>query len=152
MKVGGDIIARTRIADLSSRVTFRRSGGRARCARFPPAILRRPFSALHVAPGGAGRNTRAPEAPSGDEHPLRVSLPGCREPVADALTANRSQVTTWLHGNASRLRIDYVAGRTTGFTLARGATEVVPAQGARIILVRDPAMPTGYRILTSFPQ
>jgi hypothetical protein len=72
--------------------------------------------------------------------------------VAEALAANQPQIASWLRGTAGRLRIDYVAGRTTGFTLTRGVTDMLPVQGARIILVRDPTLPTGYRILTSFPQ
>lgn len=72
--------------------------------------------------------------------------------VADALGANQPQIHTWLRGTAGRLRIDYTAGRTTGFTLPRGAADMLPIQGARIFVVRDPTMPTGHRILTSFPQ
>jgi len=52
---------------------------------------------------------------------------------------------------AGRLRIDYTLPDTVGISVSRGDTSAVDVNSSKIILVRDPSMPTGYKILTGYP-
>ncbi|HKV96049.1 MAG TPA: RNase A-like domain-containing protein, partial [Gammaproteobacteria bacterium] len=56
-----------------------------------------------------------------------------------------------LKGTGGRLRLDALLIDSTGISVTRGATGAVDAISVRIILVRDPSMPIGYKILTGFP-
>jgi hypothetical protein len=71
--------------------------------------------------------------------------------VSQALDANTTKVADWLSGTAPRLRIDHTLADPVGISVARGATGAVDASSARVILLREPTMPTGYKILTGFP-
>jgi hypothetical protein len=71
--------------------------------------------------------------------------------VSQALDANQSAISTWLNGSAGRLRIDYTLPDPVGISVSRGATSAIDVNSTRTILVRDPSMPTGYKILTGFP-
>ncbi|WP_152680351.1 RNase A-like domain-containing protein [Chromobacterium subtsugae] len=71
--------------------------------------------------------------------------------VSDALDANQATITDWLNGSSGRLRIDYSQSDPIGISVSRGATGAIDVSGSRIILVRNPSMPTGYNILTGFP-
>lgn len=71
--------------------------------------------------------------------------------VSQALDANQSAISNWLNGSAGRLRIDYTLPDPVGISVSRGATNAIDVSSNRIILVRDPSMPTGYKILTGFP-
>ncbi|WP_197325576.1 hemagglutinin repeat-containing protein [Ralstonia solanacearum] len=71
--------------------------------------------------------------------------------VSQALDANQTTIDSWLKGSSSRLRIDYSLSESVGISVSRGATGATDVNSARIILVRDSSMPTGYRILTGFP-
>ncbi|WP_152969166.1 RNase A-like domain-containing protein [Amantichitinum ursilacus] len=71
--------------------------------------------------------------------------------VSQALDANQTTISDWLNGTSGRLRIDYTLPDPVGISVSRGATGAVDVNSSRIILVRDPSMPTGYKILTGFP-
>ena len=71
--------------------------------------------------------------------------------VSGALDANASNISRWLSGSSGRLRIDYTASNPVGISVARGTSGAVEVNSKRIILVRDPKLPTGYRIQTGFP-
>jgi RHS repeat-associated protein len=72
--------------------------------------------------------------------------------TAEALHARASDVSNWLAGTQARLVLDRVPiGYNVGRSLPRGAAAASDVQAVRIVLQRDPAMPTGYRIITSFP-
>lgn len=71
--------------------------------------------------------------------------------VSQTLDANQAKISDWLGGNKPRLRLDYTFTDPVGISVSRGATGAVDASSARVILVRDASMPTGYRILTGFP-
>lgn len=71
--------------------------------------------------------------------------------VSQALDANQSAISTCLKGSAGRLRIDYTLPNPVGISVSRGATSAIDVNSTRTILVRDPSMPTGYKILTGFP-
>ncbi|SPB17149.1 hemagglutinin [Caballeronia novacaledonica] len=71
--------------------------------------------------------------------------------VSQALDANKSTITDWLAGSSSRLRLDYSSSDPTGISVAKGTSGAVDVNSARVILVRDPSMPTGYKILTGYP-
>jgi filamentous hemagglutinin len=67
------------------------------------------------------------------------------------LDANQSVVQNWLKGTSNRLRLDYSLSDPIGISVTRGAAGAVDAGSVRVILIRDPSMPTGYKILTGFP-
>ena len=71
--------------------------------------------------------------------------------VSQALDANQSVIANWLNGSVNRLRIDYTLPDPVGISVSRGASGAVDVNSTRAILVRDPSMPTGYKILTGFP-
>jgi filamentous hemagglutinin len=71
--------------------------------------------------------------------------------VSQALDAHQTTISDWLNGTSGRLRIDYTLPDPVGISVSRGATSAVDVNSSRIILVRDPSMRTGYKILTGFP-
>jgi hypothetical protein len=71
--------------------------------------------------------------------------------MLQTLEANQTTISDWLNGSAGRLRLDYSLPDPVGISVSRGATGAVDVGSVRVILVRDPSMPTGYRILTGFP-
>ena len=71
--------------------------------------------------------------------------------IAQTIEANQAAITTWLGGSSNVLRITHsVPG--AGRVLVRGAAAAIDVDNVRVVLVRDPSLPTGYRILTAFPQ
>lgn len=71
--------------------------------------------------------------------------------IAQALNRERGRLVTWLEERGRILRLDAVLEDVTGVSVnAAGAAQRV--QGIRIILLRAPDSPSGYRILTAFPQ
>ena len=71
--------------------------------------------------------------------------------IAQALNRERGKLDTWLDESGGRLRLDAVLEGVTGVSVsAAGAAQRV--HGIRIILVRASDSPSGYRILTAFPQ
>jgi hypothetical protein len=72
--------------------------------------------------------------------------------ISDVMAARQSVIDEWLTGSRRRLELDGEAGSVIGRVAIRETGEVVEATRLRIVLVRDDAMPDGYRILTSFPK
>nr|WP_246416156.1 RNase A-like domain-containing protein [Nocardioides luti] len=70
--------------------------------------------------------------------------------IREGLTAHPERIRAWIEGDSGRLRLDASLRSSTGISMTRNG--VVDVRGVRIILVRDPSMPDGYRILTAFPQ
>ncbi|MFG6446799.1 RNase A-like domain-containing protein [Roseateles sp. BYS180W] len=77
--------------------------------------------------------------------------PAAESAVSQTLDANQIKVSDWLSGTAPRLRLDHALTGPAGISVTRGAGGAVDASSVRVILVRDPRMPTGYRTLTGFP-
>lgn len=71
--------------------------------------------------------------------------------VSGVLDARQADVSSWLSGGSNRLRLDYSLPEPVGISVSRGATSAVEVISARVILVRDPLMPLGYKIQTGFP-
>ena len=73
--------------------------------------------------------------------------------IADVISANSSLIRAWLSGTGRKLPI---SGRSmsgpVGRHVAQGSTTITDVAGIRAVLVRDPNMPTGYRIQTAFPE
>ncbi|MEF9905830.1 RNase A-like domain-containing protein [Streptomyces sp. P9-A2] len=74
-----------------------------------------------------------------------------------ALEKNQRKISTWLSkGAKGPLRLEARFDENTGLHLTRyDFTHGQPTQwvrGARVILKADPSAPSGYRVLTSFPQ
>lgn len=79
------------------------------------------------------------------------SIASAERAIGDALRMNDVAIRNWLTGGVPKLRIDAAFGRITGISVdAAGVTRKVT--GVRIILVRSGDTPTGFRILTAFPQ
>jgi hypothetical protein len=76
---------------------------------------------------------------------------GAENAVSQLLDANQNSIANWLNGSGGRLRLDYSYPEPVGISVTRGASGAVDVNSARVILVRDPSMPTGYKILTGFP-
>ena len=71
--------------------------------------------------------------------------------ISQALNSNSKQIADWLSGSLPRLRVDYTGQSYTGVSVTRGASKAVGVNSIRIIIVRDPSLPIGYRIQTAFP-
>ena len=71
--------------------------------------------------------------------------------VAATLQSNSGRISSWLAGAGERLVLNHRMGKPVGISLMRGAAHAVSASSVRIVLVRDSALPNGYRILTGYP-
>ncbi len=71
--------------------------------------------------------------------------------IAQALASAEDQIGPWLASGESKLRIDGMLSEVTGLS-ATGAAAAHRVRGIRVILVRAPESPSGYRIVTAFPQ
>jgi hypothetical protein len=71
--------------------------------------------------------------------------------IGQALTSRATAVEQWLAGSNARLAFDAPLSSTVGRTLVRGAQSPVSSSTVRVVLVRDAAFQSGYRILTAFP-
>lgn len=72
--------------------------------------------------------------------------------IADSLRANDDEIQRWLQDPSSdRLPISHTHDYPTGRHVPAGGSQVSEVSGSRTILVKDPSMPKGYRILTSHP-
>jgi hypothetical protein len=89
-----------------------------------------------------------PTAPHASSFADEASAARC---VETSLKSRAGSVDEWLNGSAKQLRIDHVLDDVTGISVNR-AGEIEQVKGIRLILVRDPSMPEGYWIKTSFPQ
>ena len=72
--------------------------------------------------------------------------------VADVLAENEGEIEAFLQGNQAKLVLNGQAPGLVGRYVAQGATDVVDVSGVRVVLQRDPALATGYRIQTAYPQ
>lgn len=72
--------------------------------------------------------------------------------IADSIRANDDEIQRWLADPSSdRLPISHRHDYPTGRHVPAGGSQVSEVSGSRTILVKDPSMPKGYRILTSHP-
>ncbi|GGC66837.1 hypothetical protein GCM10011362_14180 [Marinobacter halophilus] len=71
--------------------------------------------------------------------------------VSQVLEANQTKITDWLEGSGGRLPLDHTLTDPAGLSVTRGSANAVAVNSARVILVRDSSMPTGYKILTGYP-
>ncbi|MER6548352.1 RNase A-like domain-containing protein [Streptomyces sp. NPDC001250] len=74
-----------------------------------------------------------------------------------AISKNQRKISAWLaKGAKAPLRLDAMFDENTGLHLTRyDFTHGLPTKwvrGVRVILKADPSAPSGYRVLTSFPQ
>jgi hypothetical protein len=71
--------------------------------------------------------------------------------IAQAMSKAQAKLDAWLERGKKRLQIDELLDEATGISVdAAGVVHRV--HGVRIILVRTPDSPSGYRVLTAFPQ
>lgn len=72
--------------------------------------------------------------------------------ISDSIAAHRAEIDEWLAGQGRRYVVHFDHGEPVGRFAAWGAglDEVVPATESTTVLLRDPALPTGYRVLTSY--
>jgi hypothetical protein len=77
------------------------------------------------------------------------------------LLRNESRIKTWLADkeNTNRLRVQgnvqqsrYGIKSPIGTKIIRGEAMLKPCYGLKVILVKNPSMPQGFAILTSYPQ
>lgn len=72
--------------------------------------------------------------------------------TSKAIDANQSKINNYLSGSQKGyLEIDYKSSSTIGISISKGQTSATQVSNARIIIARDPSMPTGYRIITGYP-
>ena len=73
--------------------------------------------------------------------------------IESALDRRQTDIREWLHGaeHSRRLTITEDLGTTTGTTLLADGSVSTPTS-VRIVLLTDPHAPTGWRILTAFPD
>lgn len=77
--------------------------------------------------------------------------PTAERAMSQILDINKTTISNWLDGTASRLRLDYFFPDPVGISVIRGATGAIDASSARTILLRDSSMPNGYKIINGFP-
>ncbi len=71
--------------------------------------------------------------------------------VAEALQLDSENIAIWLGGTKSELVGIIDMQRVVGVTVPRGATRSQEASRIKYILVRNPALPLGFRLKTAFP-
>jgi len=71
--------------------------------------------------------------------------------LSSALDANNTKISDFLSGSSNRLVINHNSGTKVGNVMARGSTTSVPSSNVRVVIQREPSMPTGYKIITGFP-
>jgi len=69
------------------------------------------------------------------------------------LDAQQEKISEWLNdpGSEGVLTINGDQGTTTGVLVKKATQRAEAVQGVRIVLRKDPAMPTGWRIQTAYP-
>lgn len=73
--------------------------------------------------------------------------------VSAALDANQATIKSYLASNTKGyLAVEYTSSTPVGSTLIRGASRSVPASEVRVVIARDPTLPTGYKIITGYPH
>lgn len=69
--------------------------------------------------------------------------------VSAAVDANQATIQGYLASNTKGyLAVEYTSSTLVGSTLLRGASSPVPASEVRVVIARDPTMPTGYNIIS----
>ncbi|TYL40765.1 RNase A-like domain-containing protein, partial [Dickeya sp. ws52] len=69
-----------------------------------------------------------------------------------AIDSNQSKIRDYLSGSQKAyLEIDYQSSSPIGISVSRGVPSATQVTNARIVIARDPSMPTGYRIVTGYP-
>lgn len=72
--------------------------------------------------------------------------------TSKAIDSNQAKIDSYLSGSQKGyLEIDYQSNVPIGISVSRGSTNVSSVTNARIIIARDPSMPTGYKIITGYP-
>ncbi|WP_241602295.1 RNase A-like domain-containing protein [Rosenbergiella nectarea] len=72
--------------------------------------------------------------------------------TSKAIDANQSKINNYLsESQKGYLEIDYKSSSTVGINISKGKKSATQVTNARIIIARDPSMPTGYRIITGYP-
>jgi filamentous hemagglutinin len=73
--------------------------------------------------------------------------------VSAAIDANQSAIQSYLSGSSNGyLAIEYTSPTPVGTSLSRGATSSTPVNNVRVVITKDPTLPTGYRIVTGYPH
>jgi filamentous hemagglutinin len=72
--------------------------------------------------------------------------------IADLLDANAAEISNWLSSPKGKMTLHHTGQNPVGIYVKRGDTSAVDVNSTRAILIRNPSMPTGYHILTGFPQ
>ncbi|GAA1140080.1 RNase A-like domain-containing protein [Nocardioides aquiterrae] len=76
---------------------------------------------------------------------------GAERAIRELLARNRSQLAEWLAGQRRTITIEARLPSVVGDTLDR-AGRMSEVSGIRAFIIRDPALPDGYRIHTCYPQ
>lgn len=75
--------------------------------------------------------------------------------VADTLRSPEAQrrVDDWLKNSSDKtIEVDADHPYVTGRHVPKGGSSASDVHGVRVVLIRDSTMPSGYRVLTSYPQ
>ncbi|SUC82811.1 Uncharacterised protein [Pannonibacter phragmitetus] len=94
------------------------------------------------------RLSSQPNITAASSFPDRVTA---ERAVSSALDANAANISQFLNGSSGRLVINHNVGSSVGNVMSRGSTTSAQSSNVRVVLQRDPTMPTGYRIITGFP-
>lgn len=73
------------------------------------------------------------------------------EAIGGVIRSEAGEIRSWLAGPKATLPLAGRADAPIGRLIKRGSTESEEVSGIRVVLLRDPAVPDGYRILTAFP-
>lgn len=71
--------------------------------------------------------------------------------IKTAIEKNKASIDDFLSSSKNRLVIESDVGKAVGRVIPGGSTTARPTTKVRVVLDRDPSMPTGYRIQTGYP-
>ena len=72
--------------------------------------------------------------------------------ISRVLEHNSVKMSGWLAGKAPRATLTGTLERPVGISIPRGRSNATHVSGVRIIVERAPNMPTGYKIVTAYPE
>ncbi len=71
--------------------------------------------------------------------------------ISHALDVNMADINAWLSTSKPQMVLEHTLSDNTGIIVHRGMSDAIDTPSLRLILRKDPNMPSGFRIHTGFP-
>jgi hypothetical protein len=107
----------------------------------------------HVFLDAADLHARLAAEPNLREASTFTDMTVAHDAIAQVLEQRAGEIAAWLQAGApqGRLALKENYYGPTGLLLIRGAADPIEVAGVLVVIVPDPALPTGYRIQTAYP-